>query len=105
MSLETERERKRAKRTREIEREAVQSSLGLPCQSKAALYVSQLLRFGVVGPLQFSSFSFIFLGKSTIFNEIQRKSVKIMKIHVHEHMHVEVHMHVLVHVYFGLFFG
>ena len=61
MSLETERERKRAKRTREIEREAVQSSLGLPCQSKAALYVSQLLRFGVVGPCHFTHFRICFL--------------------------------------------
>ena len=56
MSLETERERKRAKRTREIEREAVQSSLGLPCQSKAALYVSQLLRLGESGGTSGRSF-------------------------------------------------
>ena len=45
---ESERERKRAKRARESEREAVQSSLGLLCRSKTALYVLQLLRFGVV---------------------------------------------------------
>ena len=74
MSLETERERKRAKRTREIEREAVQSSLGLPCQSKAALYVSQLLRFGVVGPFLRTLIFLHFPGK---INDFQRKSVKI----------------------------
>jgi len=38
----------RAKRAGESEREAVQSSLGLLCRSEAALYVSQLLRFGVI---------------------------------------------------------
>ena len=78
MSLETERERKRAKRTREIEREAVQSSLGLPCQSKAALYVSQLLRFGAVRPFLRT---LIFLHFPRKIIDFQRESVKINENH------------------------
>ena len=62
----------RAKRAGESEREAVQSSLGLLCRSEAALYVSQLLRFGVI---RWDSWAVLFLHFG----------------YVHGHVHAGVH--------------
>ena len=83
----------RAKRAGESEREAVQSSLGLLCRSEAALYVSQLLRFGVI---RWDSWAVIFASKSFVFHIGFRKELPIISLifihfgYVHGHVHAGV---------------